>query len=145
VTKPSSAARNPAPAAQNPAGNGFAVGVIVAAGCLLLLIGLFHIIMGLVAVVNESFYVVGQQWTFEFDVTAWGWIHLVLGVVVVAAGVFLFRGAVWARIVGVIVAVVSAVANFAWLPYYPVWSLLIIALDVFVIWALTAHGRDIAR
>ncbi len=145
MTKPSSAAKKPASAAQDQSRNGFAVGVIVAAGCLLLLIGLFHIIMGLVAVVNQSFFVVGQQWTFEFDVTAWGWIHLVLGIVVLVAGVFLFRGAVWARIVGVIVAVVSAVANFAWLPYYPVWSLLIIALDVFVIWALTAHGRDIAR
>lgn len=144
MTKPSSTAKQ-SPAAQAQSGNGFAVGVIIAAGCLLMLVGLFHMIMGLVAVVNQDFYVVGQQYVFQFNVTVWGWIHLVLGAVVLVAGVYLFRGAVWARTVGVIVAVVSAIANFAWLPHYPIWSLLIIALDVFVIWALVAHGRDVVR
>ena len=74
-----------------------------------------------------------------------GWIHLLAGVLLVVAGFFLFQGAVWAGSVGVGVAVISAVLNFMWLPYYPMWSMLIIALDVFVIWALTAHGRDIAK
>ncbi len=70
--------------------------------------------------------------------------HLLLGILVAVAGFFLFSGAVWARTVGVVLAVVSVVANFVWLPYYPpVWALVIIALDVFVIWALTVHGRDI--
>ena len=81
----------------------------------------------------------------KFDVTAWGWIHLIAGIVVLLAGFALFSGAVWARTVGVILALVSAIANFAWLPYYPVWSILIIAVDIAVIWALTVHGRDIAE
>ena len=70
---------------------------------------------------------------------------LIGGIVVALAGFALFTGAVWARAVGVIVVGISAVVNFMWLPYYPFWSMLIIALDIFVIWALTAHGRDVAK
>ena len=81
----------------------------------------------------------------EFDATAWGWIHLIAGIIVLLAGFGLFSGAVWARTVGVIVATISAIANFIWLPYYPLWSLTIIAIDVFVIWALTVHGRDVVE
>ena len=66
------------------------------------------------------------------------------GIIVVLAGIGLFSGAVWARTVGVIVAALSAIVNFAWLPWYPIWGIIIIAVDVAVIWALTAHGRDIA-
>ena len=72
--------------------------------------------------------------------TTWGWIHVIVGVVAVLAGIGLFTGAVWARAVAVLVAAISILVNFAWLPYYPVWSILIIAFDVFVIWALTAHA-----
>jgi len=107
--------------------------------------GIFQAGQGLVALFNDTFYVVGQEWTFKFDITAWAWIHLIMGVVVVVAGVFVFRGAVWARAVGIAVAALSAVLNFMWLPYYPIWSILIIALDVLVIWALSVHGRDIVR
>ena len=121
-----------------------AVGLTVFAATMMIMIGIFQAIQGLIALFNDTFFVVGQKWVFEFDVTAWGWIHLILGIVVAVAGFFLLQGAVWARTVGVIVAAVSAVFNFAWLPYYPVWSVIVIALDVFVIWALTAHGRDIS-
>jgi len=126
---------------QNPSGT--AVGFTVFAGTVMIIIGALHAIQGLVALVNDTFYVVGQEYVFQFDITTWGWIHLLLGILVGFAGFFIFRGAVWARTIGVIVAALSVIANFAWLPYYPVWSLIIIALDVFVIWALTAHGRDV--
>ena len=85
------------------------------------------------------------EYVFQFDVTTWGWVHLILGIVVILAGVALFSGAVWARTIGVILAVVSAIAAFAWLPYYPLWGGLIAAAAIFVIWALTAHGRDIVQ
>jgi hypothetical protein len=124
--------------------NGLAVGTVVFAGVAMLMMGAFHALQGLVALLNDTFYVVGQEWTFQFDITSWGWIHLIFGLVVVVAGVFVFSGAVWARSVGVAVAVISAILNFMWLPYYPVWSLLIIAVDVLVVWALTVHGRDFA-
>jgi hypothetical protein len=120
-----------------------AVGVSVFAGTLMVLIGILHAIQGVVALVNDTFFVVGAKWTFSFDVTTWGWAHLLIGIVVAFAGFFVFRGAVWARTVGVLLAVVSAVVNFTWLPYYPVWALVVIALDVLVIWALTIHGRDV--
>ena len=75
--------------------------------------------------------------------TTWGWIHLIAGIIIYLAGFGLFSGAVWARTVGVILAAISAFVSFAWIPLYPVWSIVIIAIDVAVIWALTAHGRDI--
>ena len=122
----------------------WAVGYEVFAAVMLMLIGLFHAIAGIVGIVEDQFYVVGQEWVFQFDATTWGWIHLLLGIVVFIAGIGIFSGNVLARTVGVIVAAISGVANFLWLPYYPVWSIVIIALDVAIIWALTVHGRDIA-
>ena len=127
----------------NSGPSGAAVGVLMFAGVLMIMIGVFHAIQGLVALFNDEFYVVGKEYVFKFDITAWGWIHLLLGILVAVAGAALFRGAVWARTVAVILACVSMVASFVWLPYYPVWSIAIIALDVFVIWAAILHGRDI--
>jgi hypothetical protein len=122
----------------------WAVGWAGFAGVMLIMIGVFDIIQGLVAIFDDEFYVVAAEWVFEFDVTAWGWIHLILGIVLVASGIGIFSGHVLARTVGVIVAGLVAIANFAWIPYFPVWSIIVIAICVAVIWALTAHGRDIA-
>jgi len=125
--------------------SGAAVGWTVFASIMLVIIGVFQTIAGITALVTDEFYVVGQEYVFQFDTTTWGWIHLILGVVVFVAGIALYTGAVWARTVGVIVAVISAVVNFAWLPWYPIWAVIVITIDVFVIWALTAHGRDITE
>lgn len=125
--------------------SGGAVGVTVAAGILMILVGSFHAIQGLVALVNDTFFVVGEEYIFEFDITAWGWIHLIAGIIVALGGIALFQGAVWARTVAVILASVSIIASFVWMPFYPIWSLTVIAFDLFVIWAVTAHGRDITR
>jgi hypothetical protein len=122
----------------------WAVGWAGFAGVMLVMIGVFDVIQGLVALFNDEFYVVGQEWVFEFDITAWGWIQLILGVILIASGIGIFSGNVAARTVGVIIAGLAAIVNFAWLPYYPVWSIIVIAICVAVIWALTAHGRDIA-
>jgi len=125
--------------------SGLAVGMTVFAASMMIVIGILHAIQGFVAVFSDTFYVMGEEWLFQFDVTTWGWIHVVVGILVAIAGLYVLSGAVWARTIGVLVACVSIVVNFAWLPYYPVWGLIIIALDVFVIWALTAHGRDIVE
>ena len=98
-----------------------------------------------IAIANDTFYVVGQEYIFQFSTTTWGWIHLILGIVILLAGFYLFTGAVWARTVGVIIAVLWALVAFAWLPWYPVWAIVFIAVSIFVIWALTAHGRDIVE
>jgi hypothetical protein len=122
-----------------------ASGLIVFAAVAMIMIGVFQVVQALVALFNDDFYVVGQKWVFEFDLTTWGWIHLIVGSGIAVAGFFVLNGAVWARVVGIGVAGINAVLNFMWLPYYPIWSLLIIALDVLVIWALSVHGRDYAR
>ena len=122
----------------------WAVGWAGFAGVMLIMIGIFDVIQGLVALFNDEFFVVAEGWVFEFDVTTWGWVQLILGVVLLASGIGIFSGNVAARTVGVIMAGLAAIANFAWLPYYPIWSIIVIAICVAIIWALTAHGRDIA-
>ena len=121
----------------------WAAGYAAFAGVVLILIGFFQAVAGLVAIVDDEFYVVGQEYVFQFDVTTWGWIHLIIGIIVLLAGFGVFTGNVLARTVGVIVAGISALVAFAWLPWYPIWAVVIIALDIAVIWALTMHGRDI--
>ena len=103
----------------------------------------FHAIAGLSGIIKDDFYAVTPNYVLKFDVTTWGWIHLIGGIVVVLAGFGVFSGKVWARTVGVILAAVSALVSFAWIPLYPIWSIVLIAIDVTVIWALTVHGRDI--
>ncbi len=110
---------------------------IVFAAALLLLIGCFHFIAGLVALFNDDFYVVTRHYTFDLDVTAWGWIHLLFGILLVGTAWGLGTGQTWARITAIVLAILSAIANFFFIPYYPFWSLLLIAFDAWVIWALT--------
>jgi hypothetical protein len=123
--------------------SGAAVGFTMFAGIMMIMIGSFHIIGGLGGIFTDTAYAVTQKWVLQFDTTTWGWIHLLVGIVILLAGFGVFSGAVWARTVGVILATVSAIANFAFLPYQPFWSLTMIVVDIFVIWALTVHGRDI--
>ena len=121
-----------------------AVGVTFFAAVVMIVLGAFDALQGLAAVFKKSYYVVAPNYVYKVNVTTWGWIHLILGIAVALAGVALLSGALWARIVGVVLAAVIAVANFMWLPYYPIWSVIIIASCVVVIWALAWQGRDIA-
>ena len=117
-------------------------GMTTFAGVLLIIAGAFDVIEGLVALFRNEVYVAGREYVFAFDLTAWGWTHLIVGAVVAGAGFAILSGQVWGRSVGVGIAVLSMLANFLFIPYYPVWSLLIIALNFFVIWALIAYKRD---
>jgi hypothetical protein len=125
--------------------SGSTVGFVVFAGVMMMLIGTFHAFTGLAAIIENEFFVVGPKYAYELDVTAWGWLHLIFGVIVAAAGYGVFSGATWARVVGITLAAISAVANFFFIPYQPVWAILIIALDVLVIAALTAYSPRAAR
>jgi hypothetical protein len=120
-------------------------GSLTFAAMLMLLVGTFHLVQGLVALVNDDFYVTGQEYVFRFDLTTWGWIHLLAGAVVILVGAGLLSGAAWAEIPTVVLAGFSVLASFLWMPYYPIWSLTVIAFDVFVIWALVSHGRVLAQ
>jgi hypothetical protein len=119
----------------------WAQGLILFAAVMMFVGGGFQAIAGLAAIFENEFYTVTPNYVLEFDVSVWGWIHLLLGVVVVFAGYGLLSGQTWARVVGIILASISALVNFAFIPYYPFWSLAIIALDVFVIWALATQAR----
>jgi hypothetical protein len=123
----------------------WAAGWATFAGLMMIMLGIFHAISGLAEVIDPDAYVVGvsDDYVFRFSSDAWGWIHLIGGIIVFFAGFAVFRGAVWGRTVGVIIALVSAAAAFAWLPFAPVSAIAIIAIDIAVIWALTAHGRDV--
>lgn len=125
--------------------SGGAVGLTVFASIMLMIAGAFQFFAGLAALFKDEFFVIGQEYAFKFDVTTWGWIHLLIGVILFLAGLALLQGAVWARTVVVIVAALSALANFIWLPYQPWWSVILITLNIFIIWAVTAHGRDITK
>lgn len=123
--------------------NAWAVGWIVFAAVMMVMIGSFHVIAGLVAIFDDDFFTQVREYVFDFSADTWGWIHLILGIVLIVAGAALFTANVAARTVGVILAVLSALVAFTWLPYYPIWAIVMVAVAVSVIWALTAHGRDI--
>jgi len=124
--------------------SGAAIGWSAFAAFMLMMIGIFQGLAGLGAIINDDHFIVGEDSILKLDTSQWGWIHLVIGILVFLAGLGIFSGNVLARTVGVLVALLSAVANFVWLPIQPVWSSIMIAICVAVIWALTAHGRDIA-
>ena len=123
----------------------WAAGFAFFAAVLMICIGIYQALVGLVALFRNEFYMVTADYLYKFDVTAWGWIHLLLGALVVFAGFGVMSGALWGRGVGIALAVLSLIANFLFIPYYPIWSLLIIALDVFVISALCVYDREAAR
>jgi hypothetical protein len=120
------------------------VGWIAFAGTIMAMLGTFHIFAGLVALFNDDYYLVGRSGlVVNVDYSTWGWVHVLSGIIVILAGIGVFAGQLWARTVGVVIALGSALLNLAFLSAYPLWSLVMITLDVVVILALTVHGSDI--
>ena len=120
------------------------VGWIMFASVMMIIAGTLNAIHGIVAIVNDEWVVWGERANLYLDLTTWGWLHLAVGIVVVLAGIGLLSGNVLARAIAVFIAGLAIIGNFLWLPAYPLWSLTIIAISVFVIYALTAHGRELA-
>jgi hypothetical protein len=120
--------------------SGWAVGGLVFAGTLMLVIGMFQAIVGLAAILEGDFFVVRANYVFEIDPSGWGWIHLIVGGLMVLIGASLLARQTWAAVATVVIAGVSAIVNFFFIPYYPFWMLLVIALDIWVIWAVTRPG-----
>lgn len=121
------------------------VGWIGFAAVVMILSGVFTAIEGLVGIFRESFYVVQHQSQVLIVNSAhtWGWINLIVGTLVLLAGISLFSGSTWARVIAVLFALGSAIVNMVYLPLYPVWSILVIALSVIVIYAVMAHGAEL--
>ena len=121
------------------------VGWIAFAGFMMVLLGTFHFIEGMVALFKDEYFKVGSRGlTVHVDYTTWGWVHMIGGVIIVVAGLALFAGKTWARIIAVLLALVSAVVNISFLSAYPIWSTIMIAVDILVIWALTVHGHELS-
>jgi hypothetical protein len=114
------------------------------AALMMIVMGSFDVLQGLAAVLRGAFYEVPANYFINVDASTWGWFHLILGAIVVLAGFALFRGSMWARIVGIVVAGVSLIISFAGIPIYPIWALSIMLIDCMVIWALAVHGRVLA-
>jgi hypothetical protein len=116
---------------------GFATGVSYFAGTVLIVAGILQFLNGLAAVIKDQFYVQVNNYAYNIDTSSWGWIHLIIGVLAIVIGFGVFMNQSWAMTTALILAVLSLIANFLFIPYYPLWSLLVIALDVLVIWALS--------
>jgi len=127
------------PPPQQPT-SGWAAGGLIFAGTAMTLGGIFQVINGIVAIADGEFFAKTRNYTFNLDVTAWGWIHLIIGLLVFVVGLGLFTQATWAGVAAMVVAMLSAIANFFFIPYYPIWSLVVIGLDIWVIWSLTRPG-----
>ncbi|MEU8465298.1 hypothetical protein [Streptomyces sp. NPDC029003] len=129
--------RSPHPGA---APNAWATGGTVFAGVLLLVDGVLGVIKGIAGIVQDDVYTRLGSYVFKFNVSAWGWIHLAVGIVLIIVGVGLLKGAGWARVMGVALAAIYVILDFMWLPYTPIWALVSIAISLFVIWALCTDG-----
>ena len=121
------------------------VGLTGFAGAMMMVTGVFQVLAGIVALVDDTFYVRTTNYTFGFDVTAWGWIHILLGLAVGLIGLGVIVGSTFARVAGIVIVVIAMVENFLFIPYYPLWSLAIIALDAAIIWALANDNSPVAR
>ncbi|UGT44487.1 hypothetical protein LTV02_14310 [Nocardia yamanashiensis] len=115
---------------------GFAAGTSIAAAIILTVIGVLSILQGISAVAADDLLVVGYDYIYKFNTTTWGWIHIILGVIELIVAFGLFTGSTWGRTAAMVLAAISIIENFLSIPYYPAWSLLIIALDIVVIWAI---------
>ncbi|WP_205346855.1 DUF7144 family membrane protein [Pseudonocardia broussonetiae] len=121
---------------------GWVVGLSLLAGVLMIMAGVFNVVQGLVALFENEVYLTTPRYVFAFDLTTWGWIHLLIGLAVAVAGFGVLAGRIWGRIVGIAITALCMIGNFLFVPYYPVWSLLLVALNVFTIWALCAYDRS---
>ena len=149
MSAPDQAARPDSSYSSSPPGHrarpaGWVVGLSLFAGVMMILTGVLNAMEGVVALARNEVYAATPRYIFAFDLTTWGWIHIILGIVVLVAGVGVLTGQLWGRVVGITIALLTILGNFAFIPYYPVWSLLIIALNVFVVWALCIYNRDAA-
>jgi hypothetical protein len=120
-------------------------GTVIFAAIMMVIAGFFQAFNGFVAIVEDNYYVVARHYVFKFDITTWGWIHLIVGLILLAAGLSVMGGFLWARLVGIAAITLSAVVNFFFIPYYPLASILIIAIDILAIWALCVYRRSDAE
>ncbi|MBO8191710.1 hypothetical protein ITI46_08455 [Streptomyces oryzae] len=117
-------------------------GLVTFGGAMLVLAGVLDILRGVMAIARDHIFVSTPNYVFKFNVEGWGWIHLALGVLAILVGASLFKGRLWARVLGVVIAGLLLISSFLALPYYPLWSIILIALYAFIIWALCVYRPE---
>ena len=117
-------------------------GWVVFAATIMIINGSFNVLQGVVALFDDEWYVATANGLVTFDLTSWGWIHLIFGVLLIAVGLALFKEAVWATIAAIILVALNMFSQFVFMPAYPIWSIIAIAVDVLVLWALLVHGSE---
>jgi hypothetical protein len=137
------AVRAPGSSTSDGPGGSVATAGVMFAGLLMIITGTLGVLQGAAAIAKDNVYVVGVHYAYSFNVTSWGWIHVVLGAILAITGFCLLAGAAWARWVGLMFAAVGSALQFMFMPYYPLWSIIVIALDAFVIWALVSEHTDV--
>ncbi|MFJ2771415.1 hypothetical protein [Streptomyces sp. NPDC087300] len=120
----------------------WATGGTMFAGVLMLVNGILGVFEGIAGIAKDDVYERIGDYVYKFNLTTWGWIHLILGILVAVTGAGILRGASWAKATGVALASLAIVAQFLWLPYTPVWALISIAMGIFVVWALCTDRSD---
>lgn len=121
------------------------VGWLYFAGLLMMLAGIFQSIAGLVALLKDEVYVVSSSNLLVLNLTQWGWAHIALGIILILSSLSLMAGQAWGRFLAAFLAAISAVANFAFITVYPIWAIMVIAIDVFIIYAVLVHGGEVKR
>ncbi|MEI7057367.1 hypothetical protein WBG06_16195 [Nocardioides sp. CCNWLW239] len=121
----------------SPVKTAFAFSGAIFAATLLTMVGIFQVLAGIAAIAEDKVYVSGIEYVYQFDITTWGWIHLILGVIAFVVGICMVLGQTWARVAGIVISIIGSVAAFAFMPYYPFWALAVLALYIFVIWSLS--------
>ncbi|HEY7430531.1 MAG TPA: hypothetical protein VH641_07350 [Streptosporangiaceae bacterium] len=120
------------------------IGWVIFGGLTMVMLGIFQLVEGLVALFKHGYYLVApSHLVVHLSYPAWGWLHIAIGVVLLVTGFGVMVGQLWARVLGIIFAAVSAIVNLAFIGAYPIWSIIIIALDVVVIYAIAVHGREV--
>ncbi|MGW7284077.1 DUF7144 family membrane protein [Streptomyces sp. NPDC054847] len=117
-------------------------GLTVVGGVLLMIVGVLDLFRGIMAIAEDDIFVSTPNYIFEFDLTGWGWVHVALGALAMLVSLGLVRAATWARITGIAIAALVIIANFLSLPYYPIWSVVMIAMSTFIVWALCVVRRE---
>ncbi|MEU2280922.1 hypothetical protein ABZ614_02930 [Streptomyces sp. NPDC013178] len=130
------------PARARTAKQEWATGLMAFAAVMLMIAGILDIMRGIAAILEDEVFLTTRNYIFAFDLTGWGWIHLALGVVAVIVSLGLFQASTWARVAGVAIAGLVIIANFLSLPYYPVWSIVMIAISAFIVWALCVARKE---
>jgi len=128
----------------SPRRQAVAAGATIGTAALLGIVGVLAVLQGLAAILRGPTFVIGFEYVYEIDANGWGWIHLILGAAAVAVAVGLFTAKTWAGVAAIVIAGLSIIVNFMWLPYYPWWSIILIALDVFIIWSVSTWRQAVA-